>query len=365
MSKKKQLEKARAKRKSEKERHRKKIAAAHLQSDRVPSSMRAESKDIDTELRGIQDDVLDQLRNIESVKSIAVSMYKLTDKIVSLRLDIPYLTNSQKKLFTDYKERITTICDTIVELKENMLKAAENLRATDTAGGTLTKPEEYLNKYKRVIDASTGVLELSSQFVVVHNDLAAYSEDLLSLIEECNKLRIDTNNTSIMPIASEEELAPFKTYTGTEVQETISKTHEDMKEDGIKRIGSAAADAMSHPDPENPKSIDSVLVDSMSVANYIGNEEYDKFKKNHDEVSKMDSLSSEDTTETTTAEDADILVDETVSTTEQVAPTLEETVAPVVDVQDDVVDTPDETDPTDIGEPARPETHGVTVIKSV
>ena len=279
--------------KQAKKKKRKEKVAAKLQALREQTKAKKElaqlnqvkpedKQSLKKDMTGIYEEVKKQITNIEVVRLVSVEMYKLIDKIVSLRLDIPYITDEQRETFKKLKENSIAITDSLIANKENLAKTAIEMGSPSALDMEINTIEDYLNKYKTLVATSAKILEHSTEFMKIHEQMTTFATDFRSLIDACDLQRVEQNATEIMPILSDEEKAVFVKYFGTtkaENDKNIAEAHDSIKTMAVTTIADAASDAIAavktkETDIEKRENqITGIFKESVDVAMKIGDNE--------------------------------------------------------------------------------------------
>ena len=198
----KRSDKRRAKKKAEHEKKRKVIAKQKLENLRKSNQETKEkSLDLTDTLSGIQNDIREQINNIDSSREICKALQKYTFTVVTKRLDIPYITDDIKDKFKGLHERITETIKHISDIRVKFVETAIKLQNP----GKLTADVESLQKYSDVLNSAQELMNMQSSLVDFGAECAQFIRDLNKVIVECDKLREEHGDKTLIPIATPEE----------------------------------------------------------------------------------------------------------------------------------------------------------------
>ena len=198
----KRSDKRRAKKKAEHEKKRKVIAKQKLENLRKSNQETKEkSLDLTDTLSGIQNDIREQINNIDSSREICKALQKYTFTVVTKRLDIPYITDDIKDKFKGLHERITETIKHISDIRVKFVETAIKLQNP----GKLTADVESLQKYSDVLNSAQELMNMQSSLVDFGAECAQFIRDLNKVIVECDKLREEHGDMTLIPIATPEE----------------------------------------------------------------------------------------------------------------------------------------------------------------
>lgn len=226
-------DKRKAKKKAEKERKRKEVAKQKIENLRKSNhDTKEKSIELKDTLKGLQSDIREQIKNIDSSKEICKALQKFTFTVVTKRLDIPYLTEEIKGKFNGLHERITDTIKHISDIRAKFIETAVKIQDP----GVLKADMESLQKYSEVLNGAQELMGMQSSLVDFGAECARFIRDLEAVIKECDKLREDHGDMALMPIATPEErkflgiTIDLETY---EFKDKENKSVVDMNETSV------------------------------------------------------------------------------------------------------------------------------------
>lgn len=196
-------DKRRAEKKAKKERKRKLAVKKKIEnikkSERETNKQATEMRDT---LNGIQADIKSQVENIDGAKKIFIALESFTYNVTTKRLDLPYLTDEIKERFKGIHENILATLKHVDEIRKNFIETA--LKIQDP--GALRADMESLKKYSEVLHGAQELMAMQSSVIDFGAECGRVVRDLNNIIKECDELRKQHGDFSIMPIATPEEL---------------------------------------------------------------------------------------------------------------------------------------------------------------
>ncbi len=223
----KRSDKRRAKKKAQKEHNRKIVAKQKVANLRKSAHDTEEkSSDLRDTVNGIQKDIREQVANIDEAKKVCKALEYFTHTVVSKRLDIPYMTDEVKEKFKDIHTRVNDTLKKIDEIRHQFIEVT--LKIQDP--GVLKTDMESLKKYSKVIEGAQELMTMQTNLVDFGATCTQIIRDITNAITECDQLRKDFGDISLMPVATPEEREFLGMKFDLETYEFKNKESDDSVE---------------------------------------------------------------------------------------------------------------------------------------